>query len=74
MKPVNTQTIFITGATDGIGKLAAIELAKQKAHLLIHGRNENKVAIVVAEIKKTRLTIMLKVLLQICHRLKKFAT
>ena len=52
MKPVNTQTIFITGATDGIGKLAAIELAKQKAHLLIHGRNENKVATVVGEIKK----------------------
>jgi NAD(P)-dependent dehydrogenase (short-subunit alcohol dehydrogenase family) len=53
MKPVNAQTIFITGATDGIGKLAAIELAKQNAHLLIHGRNATKVTKVVDEIKST---------------------
>lgn len=51
MKPVNTQTIFITGATDGIGKLTALQLSKQQAHLLIHGRNEKKVANVVDEIK-----------------------
>lgn len=53
MKPVNHQTIFITGATDGIGKLTALELAKQQAHLLIHGRNEKKVASVIDEIKNT---------------------
>jgi len=53
MKPVNTQTIFITGATDGIGKLTAIQLAKQNAHLLIHGRDEKKVANVVDEIKQS---------------------
>src|SRR4051812_12712284 len=51
MKPVNTQTIFITGSTDGIGKLTALQLAKQNAHVLIHGRNEEKVASVVDEIK-----------------------
>jgi NAD(P)-dependent dehydrogenase (short-subunit alcohol dehydrogenase family) len=53
MKPVNEQTIFITGATDGIGKLTALQLAKQNAHILIHGRNKNKVANVVNEIKNT---------------------
>lgn len=51
MKPVNTQTIFITGSTDGIGKLTALQLAKQNAHILIHGRNEKKVTSVVEEIK-----------------------
>jgi len=53
MKPVKDQTIFITGATDGIGKLTALELAKQQAHLLIHGRDEKKVASVIDEIKNT---------------------
>jgi NAD(P)-dependent dehydrogenase (short-subunit alcohol dehydrogenase family) len=51
MKPLNQQIIFITGATDGIGKLTALQLAKQNAHVLIHGRNETKVANVINEIK-----------------------
>ncbi|HMG67722.1 MAG TPA: SDR family NAD(P)-dependent oxidoreductase [Chitinophagaceae bacterium] len=52
MKPIENQTIFITGSTDGIGKLAALQLGKQGAHLLIHGRNEKKVSDVVEEIKE----------------------
>ena len=50
---MNTQTIFITGATDGIGKLTAIDLAKQNknAAILIHGRNKNKLDKVIEEIK-----------------------
>ncbi|MEJ2105287.1 MAG: hypothetical protein P8X47_12030 [Ignavibacteriaceae bacterium] len=31
MKPLNEQIIMITGATDGIGKLTALELAKANA-------------------------------------------
>ena len=45
------QTILITGATDGIGKLAAVQLAKEKFSVLIHGRNQTKVDNVVTEIK-----------------------
>lgn len=36
------RTIFISGATDGIGKQAAKELARQGAHVILHGRNPHK--------------------------------
>jgi NAD(P)-dependent dehydrogenase (short-subunit alcohol dehydrogenase family) len=50
---MNAQTIFITGATDGIGKLTAIDLAKQNkdAAILIHGRSKSKLDKVIDEIK-----------------------
>ena len=41
----------VTGATDGIGKAAAYELAIQGARLLIHGRDPEKGQRVVAELK-----------------------
>ncbi|MGH2648402.1 MAG: SDR family NAD(P)-dependent oxidoreductase, partial [Ginsengibacter sp.] len=51
---MSTQTILITGATDGIGKLTAIDLAKQNkdAAILIHGRNKEKLDKVTKEIKE----------------------
>lgn len=51
MKPINEQTILITGSTDGIGKLAALRLAKERAHVLVHGRNKEKAAAVIEELK-----------------------
>lgn len=43
--------ILITGSTDGIGKLAAMRLAKDGHHLFLHGRSEQKLAAVIADIK-----------------------
>jgi NAD(P)-dependent dehydrogenase (short-subunit alcohol dehydrogenase family) len=40
MRPVDQQTILITGATDGLGRALAGELAASGATLLIHGRDD----------------------------------
>jgi NAD(P)-dependent dehydrogenase (short-subunit alcohol dehydrogenase family) len=49
---MQNQNIVITGGTDGIGKAAAIQLAKLGAYLLLVSRNPNKGTAAVAEIKQ----------------------
>lgn len=49
---MRSDIIFITGATDGIGKLTAKALAKKGAHLLLHGRNEEKLEKLIDEINR----------------------
>lgn len=51
MKPIDQQTIMITGATDGLGKATALELARMGATLILHGRNAAKGQAVVDEIR-----------------------
>ncbi len=45
------KVILITGSTDGIGKLAAIKLAKEGHVVYLHGRNGDKLSRVIEEIK-----------------------
>lgn len=40
MRPLDQQTILITGATDGLGRALAAELAMAGATVLLHGRDE----------------------------------
>jgi NAD(P)-dependent dehydrogenase (short-subunit alcohol dehydrogenase family) len=49
---MNDKTILVTGATDGIGKQTAIELARQGAKVLIHGRDKARGAKVLNEINR----------------------
>lgn len=44
--------VLITGSTDGLGKLLAIELAKQGCQLVIHGRNVEKARAVIDELSR----------------------
>ncbi|HPF51907.1 MAG TPA: SDR family NAD(P)-dependent oxidoreductase [Draconibacterium sp.] len=51
------KTIWITGATSGIGKAVAIELSKEKAHLILSGRNEEVLEEIGSLCKKNGSTI-----------------
>jgi NAD(P)-dependent dehydrogenase (short-subunit alcohol dehydrogenase family) len=42
MRPIEQQTILITGATDGLGRAVATELAAAGATVLVHGRDERR--------------------------------
>src|SRR5260221_10813598 len=42
MRPLREQVILITGATDGLGKAVAMQLARTGAALLLHGRDETR--------------------------------
>ena len=47
------KSILITGSTDGIGKLVALQLAKEDQVVYLHGRNSEKLSAVVSEVKNT---------------------
>jgi NAD(P)-dependent dehydrogenase (short-subunit alcohol dehydrogenase family) len=51
VRPLDQQTILITGATDGLGRSLAAELAATGATLLIHGRDEQRGRETIAQIK-----------------------
>lgn len=42
MQPIAEQTVLVTGATDGLGREVARELARLGARVLLHGRDEKK--------------------------------
>jgi NAD(P)-dependent dehydrogenase (short-subunit alcohol dehydrogenase family) len=52
MRPIEEQTILITGATSGLGKELARALAEQGAKLLLHGRDAKRGEETVSKIKK----------------------
>jgi len=49
---IESKTVLVTGSTDGIGKETAKSLAQEGATVLLHGRNKEKGANVLAAMKK----------------------
>lgn len=53
MQDLENKVFLITGATDGIGKAAAMNFAQRGADVTLVGRNEAKTQAVVSELKTT---------------------
>ena len=46
------KTVLITGSTDGLGREVARRVAARGAHVIVHGRNQERGKAVVDEIAK----------------------
>ena len=49
---MDNKTVLVTGATDGVGRQTALELARMGARVLVHGRNKEKGARVLDELNR----------------------
>jgi NAD(P)-dependent dehydrogenase (short-subunit alcohol dehydrogenase family) len=52
MRDFTEAKILVTGATDGLGKRVALELAGMDATVLLHGRNPERLEAVLEEVRK----------------------
>lgn len=52
MKPIDQQNILITGATDGLGRALALDLAGRGAEVWVHGRSDERGDETLAEIRR----------------------
>jgi NAD(P)-dependent dehydrogenase (short-subunit alcohol dehydrogenase family) len=50
MRPLDEQTILITGATDGLGRALALALARRGVTVLLHGRSRERGEAVLREL------------------------
>lgn len=49
---MSSKIILVTGSTDGLGKQMALDLAKQGATVILHGRSEERVSIATTDIRQ----------------------
>jgi NAD(P)-dependent dehydrogenase (short-subunit alcohol dehydrogenase family) len=53
MREIEEQTILVTGATDGLGREVARQVAQRGATVLVHGRRDERVEAAIADIALT---------------------
>ncbi len=51
MASLDGKVVLVTGATDGLGRALSIELAREGATVLVHGRDPGRIADTVAQVK-----------------------
>jgi NAD(P)-dependent dehydrogenase (short-subunit alcohol dehydrogenase family) len=51
MASLDDKVVLVTGATDGLGRALAVELAREGAVVLVHGRDAGRIADTVAQVK-----------------------
>src|SRR2546425_3362414 len=61
MRPLDQQTILVTGATDGLGRALAQDLAARGATVLLHGRSADRLARATQEIRQATHNYRLRV-------------
>jgi NAD(P)-dependent dehydrogenase (short-subunit alcohol dehydrogenase family) len=54
VRPIDQSTILVTGATDGLGRALATRLHSEGAHVLLHGRDPQKLEALGAELPGAR--------------------
>lgn len=52
MRPIADQVVLVTGATDGLGKAVAGDLARRRATVLLHGRDKARAEATLREIRR----------------------
>ena len=53
MREIERQTILVTGATDGLGRALAADLAGRGATVLLHGRDDERGRAALEEVQRT---------------------
>jgi NAD(P)-dependent dehydrogenase (short-subunit alcohol dehydrogenase family) len=53
VRPIDQTTVLVTGATDGLGRGVASELARRGATVLVHGRSAERGERLVDELRRT---------------------
>ena len=57
MEQLSGKTALVTGSTDGVGRLVARKLGQAGARVLVHGRDAERGARVVADIEARRISL-----------------
>ena len=52
MENLKGTTVLVTGSTDGVGRLVARRLGKAGARVVVHGRDADRGAQVVADVER----------------------